>query len=224
MKREKSSTATLALGIMVMTLFGQCYGQLTFGFYEGKCKGKKNVDVDVEQLIFEIVESAFKQDRTLAAAMLRMLFHDCFVRGCDASILLDGEGTEKTAGPNLTVRGYELIDAVKSAVEKNCRRRLVSCADIIVIVTRVTVFLASGRTNWYNVKTGRRDGSESFANEANQNLPSPFEPVPRAISMFQAKNLSVQDFVDTLLESHNALISKLVCIISTAFPEPQTLT
>ncbi|KAL2944307.1 Peroxidase 60 [Bienertia sinuspersici] len=211
MRREKSSTVALALGLIVMTLIGQSYSQLTVGFYAGKCKGKKNananadadVDVDVEQLIFDIVESAFKKHPTLVAAMLRMLFHDCFVGGCDASILLDGAGSEKTAGPNETVRGYKLIDAVKSAVEKRCRG-VVSCADIIVIVTRATVFLASG--NWYDVKTGRRDGSISSADLAMLNLPPPDEPVPSAIAKFQAKNLTVQDFV-LLMGGHTVGIS-----------------
>lgn len=59
-------------------------------------------------------------------------------KGCDASILLDGPNTEKTSPPNLSVRGYDVIDAAKAAVENVCPG-VVSCADIIVMATRDVV-------------------------------------------------------------------------------------
>nr|XP_027125397.1 peroxidase 60-like [Coffea arabica] len=58
--------------------------------------------------------------------------------GCDASILLDGSNSEKTAIPNLSVRGYDLIDAAKAAVEGICPG-VVSCADIISMAARDAV-------------------------------------------------------------------------------------
>lgn len=54
---------------------------------------------------------------------------------------------------------------------------------------------ASGRTNWYDVETGRRDGVISRASEAKSNLPAPDVPVPKAVSMFNVIGLSVEDFV-----------------------------
>lgn len=63
-------------------------------------------------------------------------------KGCDASILLDGSSSEKTAPPNLSVRGYDVIDAVKDQVEKFCPG-VVSCADIISMATRDVVFLVN---------------------------------------------------------------------------------
>lgn len=64
------------------------------------------------------------------------------VQGCDASILLDGPSSEKKAGANASVRGYELIDEIKAALEKACPG-VVSCADIIVAATRDTVVLVN---------------------------------------------------------------------------------
>lgn len=61
-------------------------------------------------------------------------------KGCDASILLDGPSSEKTAPPNLSVRGYDIIDKAKAALEKACPG-VVSCADIIVAATRDAVAL-----------------------------------------------------------------------------------
>jgi len=71
-----------------------------------------------------------------------MLFHICvsYYKGCDASILLEGEGTEKTAPPNFSVGGYDIIDDAKAALERRCPG-VVSCADIIVIAARVALYL-----------------------------------------------------------------------------------
>jgi len=61
-------------------------------------------------------------------------------KGCDASILLDGKNTEKTAAPNRSVDGFDIIDDAKAAVEKKCPG-VVSCADIIIIAARSAMFL-----------------------------------------------------------------------------------
>jgi hypothetical protein len=73
----------------------------------------------------------------------RFVWHE---KGCDASILLDGSSSEKTAPPNLSVRGYDVIDAVKEQLEKFCPG-LVSCADIISMATRDVIFLVIKQSN-----------------------------------------------------------------------------
>ena len=57
---------------------------------------------------------------------------------CDASILLSGSDSERTAFPNSGVRGFDVIDEAKAAVEAVCPG-VVSCADIIVMATRDAV-------------------------------------------------------------------------------------
>ncbi|KAK4409087.1 Peroxidase 60 [Sesamum angolense] len=111
-------------------------------------------------------------------------------RGCDASILLDGNNTEKTAAPNLSVRGYEIIDAAKAAVEAICPG-VVSCADIIVMATRDAVALSGGGR--YIVQTGRRDGTTSLAK--NVDLPAPSISVSDSIKAFAKKGLDATDMV-----------------------------
>ncbi|GAB4824679.1 hypothetical protein Ancab_007544 [Ancistrocladus abbreviatus] len=130
----------LALGLILMTFAGHCMGQLKVGFYDGKCN-----NIDIEDLIFRVVKAKYPKDIGSVGDLVRLSFHDCFVRGCDASILIDGKGTEKTALPNLTLDGFELIDAIKATVEKFCPG-VVSCADVLVIATRVLVHLVSGHT------------------------------------------------------------------------------
>ena len=71
------------------------------------------------------------------------------LKGCDASILIDTVGnnvSEKAAGPNQTVRGFEIIDEAKAKLESACPG-VVSCADIIALATRDAVFLVYHRNN-----------------------------------------------------------------------------
>ncbi|KAL7154097.1 hypothetical protein ABFS83_04G211900 [Erythranthe nasuta] len=198
---SSSRTAILvALSLVVIaTLSGQCQGgsvPLQVGFYQGKCRS-----ADVEAIVGMVVKARYSRDPTITAALLRMQFHDCFVNGCDASILLDGSNSEKTAIPNLSVRGYELIDAAKSVVEAICPG-LVSCSDIIVIATREAVALGGGGR--YFVQTGRRDGAVSLAK--NVNLPSPSVSVSDSIKAFAQKGLTPIDMI-YLLGGHTVGIT-----------------
>ncbi|CAI0417342.1 unnamed protein product, partial [Linum tenue] len=121
-------------------------------------------------------------------------------KGCDGSILLDGPDSEKTASPNQSVRGYEIIDQAKDAVEKICPG-VVSCADLIAIAARDAVFLSGGGI--YRVQTGRRDGLVSSADIANVTLPGPSITVPQAIAAFADKGLTAVDMVLLLGGAHS---------------------
>ncbi|KAM5550439.1 peroxidase 44-like [Rosa sericea] len=165
---------------------------LRVGFYSATCP-------KAEQIVQQVVQKKFSSDRSITAALLRMHFHDCFVRGCDASILIDStkkKASEKTAGPNLTVRGFEVIDEAKKALEAACPST-VSCADIITLATRDSVVLAGGPS--YNSPTGRRDGLVSNPNDVN--LPGPSFSVSQALQSFTAKGMTLNDMV-TLLGAH----------------------
>ncbi|PKI53710.1 hypothetical protein CRG98_025951 [Punica granatum] len=185
MKMARTTILVLALALATASLMRPCNGALEAGFYRGKCG-----IADIEQVVRGVVVARFVRDPTITAALLRLQFHDCFVNGCDASILLDGEKSEKTAPPNLSVRGYDIIDAAKSAVEAICPG-VVSCADIIVMATRDAVSL-SGR-KWYLVQTGRKDGLVSLPSDVN--LPGPTISVSQSIAAFAQKGLSVTDMV-----------------------------
>nr|GEZ15734.1 heme peroxidase [Tanacetum cinerariifolium] len=111
--------------------------------------------------IKRVVEDAVAQERRMGASLLRLHFHDCFVNGCDASILLDQTSTintEKNAAANVnSARGFEVIDRIKSEVDKICGRPVVSCADILTVAARDSVVALGGPT--WDVKLGRRDST-----------------------------------------------------------------
>ncbi|KAL7197889.1 hypothetical protein ACSBR2_020418 [Camellia fascicularis] len=182
----KISFVVLCLLVPIVT------AQLRVGFYRSTCP-------HAEQIVRQTVQKRFRTDRSITPALLRMHFHDCFVKGCDASILIDSTQTtqsEKDAFPNQSVRGFDLIDEAKSNLEAACPR-IVSCADIITLATRDSVALAGGPN--YEVPTGRRDGLVSDPNLVN--LPGPSLSVSQALQFFTAKKLSLHDMV-TLLGAH----------------------
>ncbi|KAK6119871.1 hypothetical protein DH2020_046383 [Rehmannia glutinosa] len=195
MSSSSLASIVFTLALVFATLSHQCHGgdvPLQVGYYRGKCPL-----ADVEAIVGGVVKAWYKRDPTIPAALLRMQFHDCFVNGCDASILLDGSNSEKIAVPNLSVRGYEIIDAAKSAVEAICPG-VVSCADIIVMATRDAVALGGGGR--YIVQTGRRDGNVSLAK--NVDLPSPSISVSDSIKSFAKKGLNATD-MDRLYNFQN---------------------
>ncbi|KAK7328993.1 hypothetical protein VNO77_23137 [Canavalia gladiata] len=167
--------------------------QLTPDFYRTTCP-------DIFRIVRKEVQNAMKNEMRIGASLLRLHFHDCFVNGCDGSVLLDGdEDSEKFAVPNRnSARGFEVIDAIKSSVESACSG-VVSCADILAIAARDSVLL-SGGPFWF-VQLGRRDGLISNGTLANVSIPSPFDTLDTIISKFDDVGLSLRDVV-TLSGSH----------------------
>lgn len=177
----------LVLGIVNTSVHGQ---GTRIGFYSSTCS-------QAESIVKSTVSSHVNSDSSLAPGLLRMHFHDCFVQGCDGSVLVSGSGTEKTAFPNLGLRGFEVIDDAKTKLEAACPG-VVSCADILALAARDSVVL-SGGLSW-QVPTGRRDGRVSQASDVN-NLPAPSDSVDVQKQKFAAKGLNTQDLV-TLVGGH----------------------
>ncbi|XP_024019551.1 peroxidase 4 [Morus notabilis] len=93
--------------------------------------------------IKSIVEAAVEKEGRMGASLLRLQFHDCFVNGCDGSILLDSSETidsEKNAIANMNlVRGFEVVDDIKIAVDSCCGGPIVSYADLLAVADRDSV-------------------------------------------------------------------------------------
>nr|XP_025678777.1 cationic peroxidase 2-like [Arachis hypogaea] len=141
-----------------------------------------------ESIVKSMVQSHLNSDPALAAGLLSMHFHDCFVQGCDASVLVTGSATEKTAFANLGLRRFEVIDDPKTQLEAACPG-VVSCADIVALAARDSVLL-SGGLSW-QVPTGRKDGRVSQVSDVN-NLPAPTDSVDVQKQKFAAKGLNTK--------------------------------
>ncbi|KAM3314662.1 hypothetical protein ACQJBY_033453 [Aegilops geniculata] len=163
--------------------------QLDDKFYDGSCPG-------VHKVVRRVLREAHKADVRIYASLTRLHFHDCFVQGCDGSILLDNSTSivsEKYAKPNNnSARGFTVVDDVKAALEKACPG-VVSCADILAIAAKVSVEL-SGGPRW-RVPLGRRDGTTANLTAANSLLPSPRNNLTMLQRKFAAVGLDDTDLV-----------------------------
>ncbi|OIT38591.1 PREDICTED: cationic peroxidase 1-like [Nicotiana attenuata] len=166
------------------------FSNLSNDFYEDVCP-------EALPTIKRVVEDAVRQERRMGASLLRLHFHDCFVNGCDASILLDQTATidsEKTAtANNNSIRGFEVIDNIKSEVDKVCEHPIVSCADIVAVAARDCVVVLGGPS--WEVQLGRRDSTTANRNMANNDIPPPFLDLPALINNFKNQGLDEKDLV-----------------------------
>ncbi|KAG8095708.1 hypothetical protein GUJ93_ZPchr0013g35284 [Zizania palustris] len=184
--------------------------QLEPGFYRTTCP-------DAEKVVSSVVERRFKADPATSALLLRLIFHDCFANGCDASILIDplsNQSAEKEAGSNMSVRGYDIIDEAKAELEKMCPN-VVSCADIVVLSARDGVRLAGGPA--YEVPTGRRDSLVSNREDAD-NLPGPDIAVPKLMSEFSDKGFSTEEMIVLVAGGHTIGTARCLFIEVDAAP------
>ncbi|KAL6651442.1 hypothetical protein ACP70R_010367 [Stipagrostis hirtigluma subsp. patula] len=169
---------------------------LRVGFYQYTCP-------NAEAIVRGEMTKIISQVPSLAGPLLRLHFHDCFVNGCDGSILLNstpGSPSEKEAIPNLSLRGFGTIDRVKAKLEQACPG-VVSCADVLALVARDVVVLTKG-PHW-DVPTGRRDGRRSVKEDALNNLPAPFFDAGRNLyQFFIPKGLDAKDQVVLLARGH----------------------
>ncbi|KAL8104424.1 hypothetical protein AgCh_028584 [Apium graveolens] len=184
---------------------------------------KLNTCANVESFVQFQVKRFWDNNPAIAPKLLKLLYTDCMVTGCDASILLDGPQSEKTAPQNSGVGPgvYVVIDIIKRVLEARCPRA-VSCADILHLATRDALRLSGAPS--YPVLLGRRDGFES--NSASVNLPSPSISWQAALEFFKSKGLDVQD-MSTLLGGHTMgsthcsyILDRLYNFNKTGKPDP----
>ncbi|KAK2444836.1 peroxidase P7 [Trifolium repens] len=179
----------MSLSFLILLIVGSANAQLSTNFYSKSCP-------KLSSTVKSTLQSAISKETRMGASILRLFFHDCFVNGCDGSILLDDTSSftgEKNANPNRnSARGFNVIDNIKTAVENVCPG-VVSCADILAIAAADSVAILGGPT--WNVKLGRRDAKTASQSAANTAIPAPTSNLNTLTSMFSAVGLSTKDLV-----------------------------
>ncbi|KAJ3697665.1 hypothetical protein LUZ61_001370 [Rhynchospora tenuis] len=177
------SSPLLVFWISLVLLCQGSQAQLSSTYYDSTCS-------NVSAIVSNVIQQAQQSDTRIVASLTRLFFHDCFVNGCDGSVLLDNSysiASEKDALPNNnSLRGFDVVDNIKSAVEDICPG-VVSCADILALAAERSVYLAGGPS--WEVLLGRRDGTTANPVGATNNLPSPFDDYSTLQSKFSALGL-----------------------------------
>ncbi|KAH7365530.1 hypothetical protein KP509_18G033100 [Ceratopteris richardii] len=154
-------------------------------FYEQTCP-------QVESIIRNKVSEWVTKDPSIAPSLLRLHFHDAISTGNDASILLKDpirRSTEMYSGFNGGLRGFDVVDDIKLAVEKSCPG-IVSCADILTVIARDVTLEMKGPF-WF-VPFGRKDSFTSFLSDAVE-VPNQESDVNILLKQFDAAGLTFSD-------------------------------
>ncbi|KAG8079330.1 hypothetical protein GUJ93_ZPchr0007g5890 [Zizania palustris] len=180
--------SSLSIAVL-LCLVAAAAAQLSTTFYDTSCPNALST-------IKSAVTAAVNNEARMGASLLRLHFHDCFVQGCDASVLLADTATftgEQNALPNQnSLRGFNVIDSIKTQLEGMCKQT-VSCADILALAARDSV-VALGGPSW-TVGLGRRDSTTASMSLANSDLPPPFFDLEQLISSFGSKGFTATDMV-----------------------------
>ncbi|RCV15394.1 hypothetical protein SETIT_3G052600v2 [Setaria italica] len=181
-----SACQALLLMALAAAVLSTASGTLKYDFYSLSCP-------KAEEAVRNATMKIISDKPSMGAAFVRLYFHDCFVKGCDASILLNQSNSnpqpEKLGIP---LRGYDEVNTIKAAVEAVCPG-VVSCADILAFAARDSAMVSGGFT--FPMPGGRRDGLTSDLSDIPASLPGPNMQVQDLIKSFGAKGLSAVDLV-----------------------------
>ncbi|WVZ16689.1 hypothetical protein V8G54_009671 [Vigna mungo] len=176
--------------LVFAALATSAFSKLSSHYYDYSCPKALST-------IKTVVEAAVQKERRMGASLTRLHFHDCFVNGCDGSILLDSTSSidsEKNSNANFqSARGFEVVDEIKQAVDEACGKPVVSCADILAVAARDSVVALGGPT--WKVKLGRRDSTTASRAAADANIPAPFFSLSELITNFRNHGLDEKDLV-----------------------------
>uniref|UniRef100_N1R2E1 Peroxidase 2 n=1 Tax=Aegilops tauschii TaxID=37682 RepID=N1R2E1_AEGTA len=131
-------------------------------------------------------------NRGFGAGLIRLVFHDCFVRGCDGSVLLDSTPKNTTSDAPLTLAGK-----TEKASPNNGGLRGLEVIDAI----RLRLAEKGGRA-------GRKDGVVSSAEDPGKHLPNPTDNFQQLLQSFMAKGFNLVELV-ALSGAHSVGVANL---------------
>ncbi|KAE8786159.1 Peroxidase 1 [Hordeum vulgare] len=178
--------AVAVAAALLLALCGSTEAHTQFGAYNKTCP-------QAEDIVFKEMTAAVAKSPGLAGSLLRLFSVDCFVGGCEGSILLDSTASntaEKDSPLNKGLRGYDVVDAIKAKLEAACPG-VVSCADVLALAARDSVRITKGP--YIPIPTGREDGNRSSAADVAPNTPKPDASVADLIAFFGKFNLTAKD-------------------------------
>ncbi|KAK7853832.1 peroxidase 21 [Quercus suber] len=170
----RSSPSFIFLSLALLFHFYLCKGDLLLNYYSESCP-------NAEDIIKQEVTDLYNEHGNTAVSWVRNLFHDCMVKSCDASLLLEtvnGIESEQASERSFGMRNFKYVSTIKEALEKKC-----------------PLTLGGPRIE---MKTGRRDSKESYGNFVEESLPNHNDSITLVLSRFQSIGLDVEGIVALL--------------------------
>ncbi|KAM6601997.1 hypothetical protein CsatA_021606 [Cannabis sativa] len=187
-------TSFVLLVVTIMGIFIRTHeAQLAYDYYKFSCPF-------VESTVRTEMLKIFLSDISSPSAFVRLLFHDCQVQGCDASILLQSHdlscNSEMESSRNFGVRKLDMINHIKSVLENKCPGQ-VSCADIIAMAAKESVFFTGGPE--IRIPLGRKDSIMcSSSQQADANIPGPGISLNKLLHIFTSHGMTIEESVSML--------------------------
>ncbi|WMV52344.1 hypothetical protein MTR67_045729 [Solanum verrucosum] len=203
-----STFITLFLALLLHIHYAK--SDLKLNYYSESCPR-------AEEIIKEQVNKLYHKHGNTAVSWIRNLFHDCMVKSCDASILLDKtkeQTSEKTSQRNFGMRNFKYIETIKEALENECPN-IVSCADIVALSARDGIVMLGGPQ--IEMKTGRWDSKDSYLAEVESFIPNHNDSMSLVLSRFNSVGVDTQGTV-ALLGAHTVGRVHCVNIVHRLYP------
>ncbi|KDP29096.1 hypothetical protein JCGZ_16485 [Jatropha curcas] len=192
------NTSSISFIFLLLPLLLQIHSgksELQLGYYANTCPR-------AEEIIKEQVINLYNEHGNTAVSWLRNLFHDCIVKSCDGSLLLEtvnGIESEKASSRSFGMRNFKYVNTIKAALEAECPST-VSCADVVALSARDGIVMLGGPR--IEMKTGRRDSKESYAAVIEDFIPNHNDSISLVLSRFQSVGVDVEGTV-ALLGGHS---------------------
>ncbi|KAH8518231.1 hypothetical protein H0E87_000165 [Populus deltoides] len=172
---SRLSLACVVFSLFLISSCFPCQAQLSSNFYDSTCPNALTT-------IRTAIRRAVSSERRMAASLIRLHFHDCFVQ------------IARNSHSAITIQsgGFEVVDDAKAQVESICPG-VVSCADIAAVAAR-DASVAVGGPSW-TVRLGRRDSTTASRSLADSDIPRATTSLANLIGMFNGKGLSERDMV-----------------------------
>ncbi|CAJ1940009.1 unnamed protein product [Sphenostylis stenocarpa] len=222
MTRNKPITIFLFLSLSLsLSFLPLMQPKLISNYYQKTCPR-------FPEIVRKITSEKQHNSPTTAAATLRLLFHDCMVGGCDASILITSNSYNKAERDHavntpLSGDGFDVISRAKNVLELECPG-IVSCADVLVSAVQELVAVSGGPT--IPVQFGRKDSLESKSSNPENQFPLPNMTMSEVIQIFARKGFSIQEMValvggHTIGMSHcNQFVNRIFKFSKTSETDP----
>ncbi|XP_037435608.1 peroxidase 5-like [Triticum dicoccoides] len=185
-KRNDASLLVLVATVVVVFLSVQVKSAMAAGSYTTAMQ--------------EAVRNEMKVSRDVLPGFIRLLFHDCFVNGCDGSVLLETSRingtkgkTEMTSPFNGGLRDLQVIQNIKNNLWDKYG---ITCTDAVIYAAREAVYLLSNGKIAYNVDgPGRMDGVISRSEDPEKYLPTPRFTFDQLKESFRNKGFNETELV-----------------------------